>query len=115
MRFPFFRVETNTAHHSRGCQVEGSSPFFNLAGRNEIMKPIHNRMPVIIPMELEEIWLRPAEDPARLLGMLKPYPAEEMQTYEVSGAVNSTADDSPECIRPATPPILAQPVLPFFE
>jgi putative SOS response-associated peptidase YedK len=90
----------------RTCTIITTEP-------NEKMKTIHNRMPVIIPMEQEETWLRSESDPTRLLSLLKPYPAEEMQTYEVSALVNSPANDSPECMRPATAQILAQPVLPF--
>jgi putative SOS response-associated peptidase YedK len=94
--------------HIRTCTIITTEP-------NEIMRTIHDRMPVIIPMEQEEVWLRPSANPAHLLSLLKPYPAEEMRTYEVSAMVNSPANDSPECMSPATSPISVQRVLPFFE
>jgi len=47
---------------------------------NEVVHPIHGRMPVIIPKEQEEIWLKnDVIDTPSLLGVLKPYPAEEME------------------------------------
>jgi len=47
---------------------------------NEIVAPIHRRMPVIIPKNLETAWLDPgyAKQPG-LLAMLQPYPSEEME------------------------------------
>ena len=44
-----------------------------------IVEPVHDRMPVIVPEVVRELWLNPAvKDAARLLDLLKPYPAEEM-------------------------------------
>jgi putative SOS response-associated peptidase YedK len=66
---------------------------------NELMKPIHERMPVIIPREDQDVWLDPkSEDRTHLLDLLKPYPADEMEAYPVSKAVNSPGNNSPECI-----------------
>lgn len=47
------------------------------------------------------VWLDPTiQDPARLLPLLTPYPAEEMEVYPVSTKVNSPAKDGPECVEP---------------
>lgn len=47
---------------------------------NELVKPIHDRMPVMIPPEQTQDWLSPdMKDVNRLLELLKPYPAEKMQ------------------------------------
>ena len=68
---------------------------------NEQLKPIHDRMPVILTCDAEAVWLDPAiQDPAKLLPLLKPYPAEEMETYPVSRWVNRPDHDGPECIEP---------------
>ena len=68
---------------------------------NELLKPIHDRMPVILTREAEAVWLDPTiQDPARLLPLLTPYPAEEMEVYSVSRLVNSPQHDTPECILP---------------
>jgi len=67
---------------------------------NELMAPIHNRMPVIIEPEDYEMWLDPGETPEDGLHLLRPYSAEKMTAYAVSTAVNSPRNDSPECIEP---------------
>ena len=57
---------------------------------NELLSPIHNRMPVILSKDAENLWLDgDAEDPAVLGSVLSPYPAELMEAYEVSSLVNS--------------------------
>ncbi|HXG94001.1 MAG TPA: SOS response-associated peptidase [Blastocatellia bacterium] len=66
---------------------------------NELMKPIHERMPVIISKQDEDMWLDPATDnQGLLLKLLKPYPAEEMEAYPVSKRVNSPKNNSAACI-----------------
>ncbi len=68
---------------------------------NEILKPIHHRMPVILTREGESVWLDPTiQDPERLLPLLKPYPPHEMEAYPVSTKVNSPTNDGPECVFP---------------
>lgn len=68
---------------------------------NELLKPIHNRMPVIVPKELEELWLDPSPKArVELERVLHPYRAEELELYDVSAAVNSPTNDGPECIQP---------------
>ena len=68
---------------------------------NELLKPIHDRMPVIVPRDKEDLWLDPeVQDSEKLLSLLKPYPFEEMEMYEVSSKVNIPAFKSHEAIRP---------------
>jgi putative SOS response-associated peptidase YedK len=68
---------------------------------NELVKPIHNRMPVILSEDAYDLWLDPAERaPKQLNHLLGPYPAERMEAYPVSRTVNNPANDSPECIQP---------------
>jgi len=68
---------------------------------NELLKPVHDRMPVILTREAEAVWLDPLiQDPERLLPLLMPYPAEEMEAYPVSTKVNSPANEGPACIVP---------------
>jgi putative SOS response-associated peptidase YedK len=66
---------------------------------NELMRPIHERMPVIISKQDEDRWLDlTTEDHIGLLKLLKPYPAEEMEAYPVSKRVNSPKNNSAACI-----------------
>jgi len=66
---------------------------------NEKIAAIHDRMPVILPVEDESRWIgqNSEED---LLNLLKPYPAEKMITYPVSTLVNSPKNDGPEILKP---------------
>ena len=60
---------------------------------NDLLKPIHNRMPVILPRDIEEFWLDDSvDDPAALTSVLTPYPDDAMEAYEVSSLVNSVAN-----------------------
>jgi putative SOS response-associated peptidase YedK len=69
---------------------------------NDLLRPIHDRMPVILTREAEVVWLDSAiQEPTQLLPLLKPYPAEGMELYPVSTRVNNPAHDGPECIKPA--------------
>ena len=65
----------------------------------ENLSGLHDRMPVILPEEHIDIWLdRSVREEKKLLPLLKPYPAEEMECYEVPRLVNSPENDSPEVI-----------------
>lgn len=68
---------------------------------NELMSPIHDRMPVILAKEKEEVWLDSSiRDSLILKSLLTPYPAKKMKFYEVSASVNSVKYDTIECIQP---------------
>jgi putative SOS response-associated peptidase YedK len=69
---------------------------------NELVRPIHDRMPVIIDAADYDHWLDPAvAGPEPLVKLLRPYPSERMVVYAVSTLVNSPANDDPRCIEPA--------------
>ncbi|MDD5493761.1 MAG: SOS response-associated peptidase [Dehalococcoidia bacterium] len=66
---------------------------------NEIMRPIHDRMPVILAPGDWDAWLEPdAQDTQALQALLKPYPAEGMAAWPVSTKVNSPRNDLVECV-----------------
>lgn len=72
---------------------------------NEMLEPIHDRMPVITPENRQDLWLDPdVNDKSDLLSLLKPYPSEEMEYYEVSPRVNSPRNNTPECIKASNTP-----------
>ncbi|QHZ48443.1 SOS response-associated peptidase [Bacillus sp. NSP9.1] len=67
---------------------------------NDLMKDIHDRMPVILKPGDEQEWLRPANQDIRYLeSLLKPYPSDEMEAYEVQSLVNSPKNNFPELIK----------------
>ena len=68
---------------------------------NELLRPIHNRMPAILPSSAYEEWLAPGNmSPASLQRLLRPYPAAEMSFHVVAGTVNNPRNDSPACLHP---------------
>jgi putative SOS response-associated peptidase YedK len=67
---------------------------------NPMLAKYHDRMPVILSRDEEEIWLNPDTKAADLQKLLDPYPAKEMEAYEVSTLVNKPVNDSPENIKP---------------
>ena len=68
---------------------------------NSTVAPIHDRMPVVLPQEAEDLWLEPTNDnPSVLTALLIPFPGEAMEAYQVSNLVNSFRNDTPECIVP---------------
>lgn len=70
---------------------------------NEIVRPIHDRMPVILPPEACVEWLsREARDAGRLLPLLRPFPADRMEAYPVGPWVNNPRTDDPRCVERLT-------------
>lgn len=68
---------------------------------NELVARIHDRMPVILPEDVWDTWLDPAnKNPHALLELLVPYPAELLEAYPVDTLVNSVQNDGPELIEP---------------
>lgn len=68
---------------------------------NELLKTVHDRMPVILTREDEAVWLDPkTQETEKLLPLLKQYPSDKMEFYPVSRDVNSPAVDKPSNIEP---------------
>ena len=67
---------------------------------NEIVRPLHDRMPVIASPDAYDLWLEPdVHDKALLQKILKPYPSAELDVYEVTPNVNSPKNNAPENIQ----------------
>ena len=80
--------------HVESCTLLTTEP-------NELIRPIHNRMPVILAVDDYPRWLDPAiEKPEPLAPLLRPYPSDQMTAYPVSTLVNSPANDDPRCVEP---------------
>ena len=68
---------------------------------NDLMKSIHDRMPVILKPEDYSTWLNPDNQAtAELKQLLKPYPAAAMAAHPVSPRVNTAKYDDPALIEP---------------
>ncbi len=69
---------------------------------NDSLRPIHDRMPVILEPEDYDRWLDPeARDPAVLLPLLHSHPAQELVARPASARVNSPRNDDADCLTPA--------------
>lgn len=89
-----------------GVTVESCAILTTAA--NDLLKDMHDRMPVILPPEAYEQWLTPAEASTHFK-LLVPLDASLMSGYEVSSLVNAPKNDSPDCIVP----IAQIPAVPF--
>lgn len=68
---------------------------------NGLLRPVHNRMPVVLAPKDYGLWLDPGLQEAELLQpLLRPYPSEGMIAYPISKWVNSPKNDGPQCIEP---------------
>jgi len=68
---------------------------------NELVRPLHDRMPVILPPEKWPLWLGEAKlSPNGLKGLLAPFPAKLMECWPVDKAVGNVKNDEPFLIAP---------------
>jgi len=68
---------------------------------NSTMRPIHHRMPVIVPEADWRIWLElPPEKAETLVDLLKPAAADALLAWPVNRHVNRPDFDEPQCVEP---------------
>jgi putative SOS response-associated peptidase YedK len=67
---------------------------------NELVASVHDRMPVILPAEAEDIWLDSTISKEHALSLLEPYPAELMAALPASTRVNSIRNDDSGLLLP---------------
>jgi len=63
---------------------------------NEVVRPLHHRMAVVLPEDREREWL--TADPGERHGLLRPVSGEAFRAYPVSTAVNDPSVDRPDLI-----------------
>jgi putative SOS response-associated peptidase YedK len=78
----------------RSCSIVTGEP-------NELVAPIHNRMPVILDQAAWPAWLAetPAEH-AEPLALLRPFPAQRMRAYAISPRVGNVRNDDEALLAP---------------
>jgi putative SOS response-associated peptidase YedK len=85
-------------HWHRGEQVIDSATIIT-TDANELMAPIHDRMPVILSPDDYDLWLEPDfHGQEKLQSMLRPYPSDDMVAYPVSTLVNNPKNESSQCV-----------------
>jgi putative SOS response-associated peptidase YedK len=67
---------------------------------NDLVSPIHNRMPVILDPGDWDLWLSEDARVAELRALLFPFPSQPLDAYPVSAAVNSVRNDGAELLAP---------------
>ena len=75
----------------KSCSIITTAP-------NKLVADIHDRMPVIIPQEKEQEWLK-ADNLESVLGLLKAYSESSMTAYQISPLVNSPSNNTEEVIK----------------
>lgn len=69
-------------------------------GPNGLIRPIHDRMPVILDPDAETTWLDPEQSPDDLARLLAPAPDGLLVAREVGDLVNNVREDGPTLIEP---------------
>jgi len=68
---------------------------------NSLVKPLHDRMPVLLHRQEFDLWLdRAVDDVNRLTELFHPFPSDRLEEFVVSKAVNSSGNDNPGNIIP---------------
>lgn len=67
---------------------------------NDLMRPIHDRMPVMLVSENYAAWLATDTDRAQLNALMRPFEADAMKARRVGTRVNQPSFDGPECLEP---------------
>jgi putative SOS response-associated peptidase YedK len=87
-----------TWHDPEGEIVESCAVITTEA--NELMRPIHDRMPVILNWAGEEQWPDPQSSTDDLRSLMVPFVSDQMEAYPVSTWVNNAKNQGPKCIEP---------------
>lgn len=65
---------------------------------NDLIEPINDRMPVVLPRQEESTWLEAGPDERREL--CRPYPEDDLAAYEIGTGVNNPSNDNPSIVEP---------------
>lgn len=85
--------EEDASQWVRSCTIITTEP-------NELVAPLHDRMPVVLAEEAWDVWLDEETDVEVLGRLLAPYPSELLEMWPVGRDVNSVANDGPELVEP---------------
>jgi putative SOS response-associated peptidase YedK len=67
---------------------------------NNLVGPVHDRMPVMLPRDAESVWLDPSISKEHALSLLEPYPADLMVALPASTRANSAGNDDSGLLLP---------------
>ena len=69
---------------------------------NDVVQPLHDRMPVIIPERDYDRWLQPGDPDRPPIDLLRPFDADKMTAWKVDKDVGNVKNDSPDLIERAS-------------
>jgi putative SOS response-associated peptidase YedK len=87
------RRDEATGETLESCTVITTSP-------NELVAPVHDRMPVILPRDLEDVWLDPGLPREHAVELLQPFDARLMVAAGASPLVNSVKNEGADLLVP---------------
>jgi putative SOS response-associated peptidase YedK len=87
------RTDVETGEIIESCTIITTRP-------NELVAPVHDRMPVILPADADGVWLDPTISKEHALSLLEPYPAALMVGLPASTRVNSIRNDDSALLLP---------------
>jgi len=97
--FAFAGIWDRWKNPDTGAELESFSIITTVA--NELIQRLpHHRCPVILPREAEQAWLSDQTPLSEILGLLKPYPAGEMNAYPIDRKIKNPGVDGRELIEP---------------
>ena len=67
---------------------------------NQLVRPVHDRMPVILDRDSHTAWLSHGDPMTHLAKLLRPYPETQMDAHPVNPMVNNVANETAECVAP---------------
>jgi putative SOS response-associated peptidase YedK len=77
-------------------------------GANDLLRPLHERMPVILPPDAYAAWLDPKGHPfAEVVPLLRAYPDDRLTYFPVGTYVSNARNQGPGCLEPAGPSMLS--------
>jgi len=103
----YFRVQNSQLFAFAGLWEHWQSPDEQIINSctiltteaNDLLRPIHDRMPVILDPKSYDLWLdSEVQNPELLQPLLHPYQANLMTSFAVSSKVNNPRNNTPECI-----------------
>ncbi|HKK02900.1 MAG TPA: SOS response-associated peptidase [Gammaproteobacteria bacterium] len=81
---------------------EGGTPLASCAiittAANAFMRPLHDRMPVVLDAAARDAWLAPDAEPETLEALLRPAPEDALEAWPVSRRVNSPFNEDPSLL-----------------
>jgi len=87
------RLEKKGAEPVTSCALITCQP-------NDLVRPVHDRMPVVLDRSVEAAWIDPEAKPDELLELLRPAPEDRLRARDVGDAVNDNRADGPHLLDP---------------